>query len=319
MNRPALVLALLGTGAFSVGVWVQPRLVRTGERHDSSSIMQVVFGEGRRMFANHFAIKADVYLHSGYYPSIFDQAAMEEAKEKAAKATASGKHEGCAGCSGTGAHNHDDHDHEAHGGEHEGHDHPIGEDCDHDFMGKPRDWIEAFGRNFQVTEHMHLGRDNEREILPWLRIAAELDPQRIETFVVGAYWLSERVNKPAEAERFLREGLKENPQSYELLTELGKVCRKLNEPDRARNIWRLALRRWDETEKSKEEPDKIGRHGILLRLADLEESQGHFNEAVRWLQEAKAYSPNPAALDERIRGLWLKATPWPADKPAPLL
>lgn len=318
MNRPALVLALLGVATFSVGAWVQPRLVRTGDRHDSASIMQVVFGEGRRMFANHFAIKADVYLHSGFYPSIFDQAAMVESKEKATKATASGKHEGCAGCSGGGAHDHNDHD-PAPAGEHDGHDHPIGENCEHDFMGQPRDWIEAFGRNFIVKEHTHLAADKEREILPWLRIAAELDPQRIETYTVGAYWLAERVNKPMEAERFLREGLKTNPQSYELLAQLGKVYRKLNEPDRARNIWLLALRRWDETEKAKEEPDKIGRHGILLRLADLEESQGRLNEAVRWLEEAKAYSPSPEALDKRIGGIWLKLTPPPADKPTPLL
>ena len=31
-------------------------------------------GDSRQLFANHFFTKADVYFHSGYYPSVFDQA-----------------------------------------------------------------------------------------------------------------------------------------------------------------------------------------------------------------------------------------------------
>ena len=40
-----------------------------------------------------------------------------------------------------------------------------GHDCDTSFMGKPRDWFEAMGRNFKVTEHAHLEEGKEREIL----------------------------------------------------------------------------------------------------------------------------------------------------------
>jgi len=32
-----------------------------------------LLGDGRRLFANHFFIMADVYFHSGYYPSVFDR------------------------------------------------------------------------------------------------------------------------------------------------------------------------------------------------------------------------------------------------------
>ena len=31
-------------------------------------------GDSQQLFANHFFTKADVYFHSGYYPSVFDQA-----------------------------------------------------------------------------------------------------------------------------------------------------------------------------------------------------------------------------------------------------
>ena len=50
-----------------------------------------------------------------------------------------------------------------------------------------------FGRKFRVTEHKHLSGDStERELLPWLKISAELDPQRVETYTVAAYWLRPR-------------------------------------------------------------------------------------------------------------------------------
>ena len=66
-----------------------------------------------------------------------------------------------------------------------------------------------------ITEHTHLEGGNEREILPWLRLSAELDPQRVETYTVAAYWLR-AVGKMVEAEHFLREGLR--------VTLIGLAC-----------------------------------------------------------------------------------------------
>ena len=72
------------------------------------------------------------------------------------------------------------------------------------FLGPPRDWIERFGRHFIITEHTHLAGKNRSEILPWLKLSAELDPQKIETYTVAAFWLRD-LGKIKEAERFLRE------------------------------------------------------------------------------------------------------------------
>ena len=216
-----------------------------------------LFGEGRRMFANHFAVKADVYLHSGFYPSIFDQAAQQQTSEADHESHAEAHAE---------EHGHDhDHDHS------EGHECPECHKCNSTFMGEPRDWLEKLGRNFMVTEHTHLEGGSEREILPWLKLSAQLDPQRIETYTVASYWLSEHLNQPEEAEKFLREGLRANPQSYEILLDLGRLYeQRFHQPERARGVWRLALRRWDETEAGKDKPDKIGRSSILSNLAESE-------------------------------------------------
>jgi len=319
MKRGALFLVLLGVLAFGLSTWLQPRLPRAAGGRDSENVFKVLFGEGRRMFANHFAVKADVYLHSGFYPSIFDQAAA--AQETDAPGAAE-QHVHTADCNHeqehvhTAACNHEpeqvqDHVHTAECNHEHDHDAeatmPDGHKCDTGFMGEPRDWIERMGRQFMVTEHKHLEGGDAREILPWLKLSAQLDPQRIETYIVAGYWLSDRLNKPKEAEEFLRDGLRANPQSYEILFDLGRLYeRRFKQPDRARGVWLLALRRWDEVEGGKEEPDKNSRNAILGNLAELELEQGNALEAIRYFEEAKKYSPSPGALEERIGEIWLR-------------
>jgi tetratricopeptide (TPR) repeat protein len=268
-------LALLATTSFSIACTLQPLTVAWRERAASGDVLRVLLGEGRRLFANHFFIRADVYFHSGYYPSIFDQA------QKPAATASSGDQE------------HDPHQADEHEGQTA-------------FLGQPRDWIERFGRHFRITEHTHLAHGQEREILPWLRLSAELDPQRVQTYTVAAYWLRTRLGKVAEARDFLREGLRNNPDSYEILFELGRLYHD-NEHDtaRARNLWELALRRWNEREGRKKagDQDLFALGQIAVRLARLEESEGNLDRAIQLLELARRASPHPAALDAQIAEL----------------
>jgi tetratricopeptide (TPR) repeat protein len=268
-------LALLATTSFSIACTLQPLTVAWRERAASGDVLRVLLGEGRRLFANHFFIRADVYFHSGYYPSIFDQA------QKPAPTALSGDHE-------HDAHQADEHERQM------------------AFLGQPRDWIERFGRHFRITEHTHLAHGQEREILPWLRLSAELDPQRVQTYTVAAYWLRTRLGKVAEARDFLREGLRNNPDSYEILFELGRLYHD-NEHDtaRARNLWELALRRWNEREGRKKagDQDLFALEQIAVRLARLEESEGNLDRAIQLLELARRASPYPAALDAQIAEL----------------
>jgi len=304
MKRGALIVILLGVLAFSLGTWLQPRLPRAAGGRDSENVFKVLFGEGRRMFANHFAVKADVYLHSGFYPSIFDQAAtVKEGGEPGHEDAHDDHHPEPADA------HHDEHDdhHEGESGLHEGH------DLDESFMGPPRDWIEKMGRHFMITEHTHLEGAKAREILPWLKLSAQLDPQRIETYTVAGYWLADRLNKPKDAADFLWQGWwanqETNSANYEILFYLGRIYEhSFKEPDRARNLWLKALERWDKVEGIKESPDKNSRNAILGQLAELELEQGHPVEAVRYFEEAKKYSPLPDAVQDRINEIRRKFT-----------
>ena len=89
------------------------------------------------------------------------------------------------------------------------------------------------------------GSENVREILPWLKLSADLDPDNVQTYTVTAFWLRVRMHKVAEADAFLHEGLRNNPDSYDILFELGRLYyENYHDTDRARNVWEQAVRKW---------------------------------------------------------------------------
>lgn len=270
------LLVLLMTVGFTMGTLLEPNhRERSGDRAQTDDLLAALLGDGRRIFANHFFVKADKYFHSGFYPTVFHN---KEAYQTAHIAEDSGAAEG------------------------------KNEGDEHDFMGKPKDWIDRFGRSFFPTEHTHLehggaGDDaaEVREILPWLQLSARMDPKQVEIYVTTAYWLRKHLNKPKEAEEFLREGLRENPKSVEILFELGRLQEEYHKDTvRARNLWELGLRRWRETEITKEEPNTFILLQLSSHLALLEDKEGNFARALELMQTWKSVSPVPDEVDKHI-------------------
>ena len=289
---PAIILALLLTVELCLATALQPRARAWTKGRDSDRLMQVLLGDSRQILASQMFVQADVYYHSGYYPSVFDQVhAPTNARHMTRHADPQAAHE-----PEGGARVHDHHEEEEH-------------ERAMSFLGPPRNWVERFGRKFAITSHTHLANGKEREILPWLRLSAELDPHRIETYTVAAYWLRQDLGKAKEAEAFLREGLSANPASYEILLDLGRLYdENYHNAARAGHVWETALRRWRQQEAGKTEPDLAALGQITVRLARLEESQGHYAKAIDLLELALARkaSPNPEPLEEKVRALRLK-------------
>lgn len=311
-------MALLLVLNFSVSTRLWTAQVLREDDQSRPGILKALLGDSRRLFANHFFVKADQYFHAGYYPSIFDQAAMQA--KGAGSAVATGAVTG-----------------DAHAGEVE-------------WMVEPRDWIERFSRNFFPSEHIHLddgGDDHDHdgdgvpdhapdehdhdahghahdhghshghddhdddagssgskigEILPWLRIAAELDPNQVETYITASYWLRQRMDRVAEAEAFVRDGLRANPKSYELTFELGRIqLEHHHDVARARNLFTLALRYWNESQRLAPEPDNFMLAQILVQLSNVERKEGNTARAIELLRELRRISPNPEGIDQLIR------------------
>jgi tetratricopeptide (TPR) repeat protein len=264
----SLIFIALLLLAFSLATRLDMAASSWSRADQSGNFLGLMFGDGRKLLGSQFFSMADVYFHSGYYPSIFDQKAEGQ---KEIIAASHGKKE-------------DEED-----------------EKNEDFLGKPKDWIDAFGRNFKITQHTHLESGREREILPWLRLAADLDPNKIETYTVGAFFLREHLNRIDQAEAFLREGLRQNPSSCELLFELGRLYHdSTHDLDHARNVWILGVNRFMALKPDEQKENRIVFEELVVNLAHLEDETGHYAEAINWFHAAQQVSVNAGALQEQI-------------------
>lgn len=260
--------------AAHLGPQVEARLVANGAGNDDPVARWL--GDSRRMFAQSFFVKADAYFHSGYYPTIFDNNAPFKTPH-------------------------------------------IGEDSDKmesknsgdetTIFNHPHNWVERFELNFFPSYHTHLdqggvdgnGASEVKEIMPWLKISAELDQHRIETYLVTAYWLRVRMHKVNEAEDFLRDGLRANPDSAAILFELGQLYNEgRHQPDQARSLYLAALNSWGRENSGKAGPDKFLLGHILGALAELERQQGNNTKAIEYLRALKTVSPVPDEIQKQI-------------------
>jgi hypothetical protein len=261
-----LLLAFGFVSAFSLSTWLQPRFAdMQANRNANDSALGILMGESSHLFANHFLLKADAYFHSGTYPSIFDTVTNKE--PSAIMGEGHGEHD----------HDHDadhDHDHDAAGNHHE-----------ESIYGEPHDWIERLGHSFIPTVHTHLDKPGEaREILPWLKLSAELDPQNIKAYLAAAYWLEHDPAHAEEAEVFLRQGLRANPDSYEILLDLGKYYyQNKKDAERARRIWDLAWSKWQKLDAAGKKPDKNSGREILGELLKDARTTGNIAQQIKYL------------------------------------
>jgi hypothetical protein len=273
MIRLAVIFLLVC--CFTLATVLEPPFSRLRASTDTSAgMLTALMGDSRRMFANHFFAMADAYFHSGFYPTIFDTAKAEEHSHLSEEA-----HEQ------EGADEHDEHHEET-------------------FLRPPNDWIERFGRHFYPVVHTHLSNGNEREILPWLKLSAEMDPKRIDTYVTAAYWLRTSLHKPDQAEQFLREGLRANPDSYEILLELGRVYFYNKKDARVgRTIFALAREKWLKQDAAGDKPEPGDYEEILGELLRVDRQQGDLQAQLSDLEELIKVSHSKATLETYIQEL----------------
>ena len=276
LGRPYVIFIALFGLTFCLATVIHPEITALHARNPRyDDPLSSILGDGRKLFANHFYTKADVYFHSGFYPTIFDN---QESHKTAHMAEDAGVAEG----KNTGD--------------------------EEQFLGQVSNWIDGHGRKHFPSVHTHLGEDSpdshksaEREILPWLKFSSKLDPNKIETYTVAAYWLR-RTGGDLEAEQFLREGLRANPGNAEIIFVLGRCRADAKDPDRARNLWELAWKHWQEQEsgKPREEWNHFLASQILMYLARLEFREGHRDRCLFWLETLVPIKPDSAEILKRI-------------------
>jgi tetratricopeptide (TPR) repeat protein len=278
MVRARLILILLLVICFSLAAWLEPRHeARVNQGVETGSTLAGLLGEARQTVADIFYVQADVYFHSGYYPTIFDQARQKEVSESDVS-----------------------HPEETNAPPEEG------------FLGPPQDWIDRFSRHFRPARHTHLGGQNVAEMLPWMQLSADLDPHRIQTYIVTSYFLRNYLGKLDDAKAFLHAGLRANPDSPELKYELGRLYyENYKDLPHAKNVWLSAVNSWYKVEGPKPEKTPTGegqRDTYMLgkiydSLANEELQAGRTSEAIAYFQQSKTNSPFPFRVQQRIDDL----------------
>ena len=286
MNSPRTYFLLLLASwvlSFGLAAHLHPQYVVMPLSRADGDVFEITLGESRQLFANEFYTKADVYYHSGYYPSIFDD-------NKAFKTAHIAEDTGAVSSKNHGE--------------------------DDSFMGPPRDWIDAFGRHFLPDRHTHLdaggadnnqgGSDEVQEMLPWLKLSTDLDPQNVQNYTVSAYWLRQRMNQTNEAFQVLMSGLRHNPGSPDILFELGRLyAESYQDTNRAQNVWQAAAHNWHPMSGTNDAAvaNNFIYEKITTQLGQTERAEGHPQAAIDWFEKAKAVSLTPEALQELIDGI----------------
>ena len=123
-----------------------------------------------------------------------------------------------------------------------------------------------------IEGHLHSKRENE--LMPWFKFTTMFNPHHVRAYAVGGYWLAFRLEKPYEAIKFLKEGIKNNPDSYQISEEMGIVhFSKLKDYKKAQYYFEKAL-------KSQAKMDEYNKAGILRFLAFSHKFQGHTQKAI---------------------------------------
>jgi hypothetical protein len=261
----------------SLATVLDPEFRRLQNRETSSAgVLVALVGDSRHLFAHQFFAMADAYFHSGFYPTIFDR--QKSGTESDLVEESRAKPEGA----------------QEHGEE-------------SSFLGKPKDWIERFGRHFYPTVHTHLHGGNEREILPWLKLSADLDPHEIDTYLTASYWLRTSLNKPGEAELFLRKGQRANPDSYAIELELGRVYfYNYSKASVARNIFLQGRQKWRKQDADGAKPDPHAYEEILGEIVRTDRALGNPKQQLADMEELLKVAHSKETLQRQIDELKAK-------------
>lgn len=244
-------------------------------------ILYRTLGEARKVFSASAAVTADAYLHGGSYPSDFELLhIMEEVHE-----------------------NHsDDHDHDHdHGHDHDhdhGHDHGHAHNHEHRHDGNHHDHehgggagrgdngvaaisrlniLLKLGEIVNISRHFHLYGEEEKEVLPWIYYAVRLDPHNVNAYVLGGHWLGRRLNRPEEALTFLKEGIRSNPDAWQIYEEMGLIS-LIEEKD-----YEAALGYFMKAgERLRDDPDGFDRRRLRTFIAECYEKLGDPEKAERF-------------------------------------
>ena len=92
-----------------------------------------------------------------------------------------------------------------------------------------RSFIGVLERKVKPWREEHIEEHGKGiELIPWYRVATLADPHNVRCYIIGAWWLASADGKGRikEAENFIREGIKNNPNDFQLRIMLGELLER---------------------------------------------------------------------------------------------
>lgn len=229
-----------------------------------------MLGDARKILSRQSYVNADVYYHGGIYKK--DYGACKHIEHISSHSTDSQEHA--------------DHREAFHKGSK-----PTG-------LSK-LNILPRIGELIGITEHIHLYGEREKELLPWFYYAVRLDPNNVDAYVIGGYWIGSRLNKPEEAIKFLKEGATHNPGAWDIYNELGHIYLivKKDYANALTNFKKAYALLTDDNS------DKFDKRQICSFLAACYEKLGDIDNAVEFYREVLILFPDDPAVTKKINSL----------------
>ncbi|MCK5451663.1 MAG: hypothetical protein KAI70_07855 [Candidatus Omnitrophica bacterium] len=180
----------------------------------------------------------------------------------------------------------------------------VGEDCEackhSDKHSRPEvspfNILFRISQEIDVTEHIHLQDSQIKEIVPWLYYAAEIDPGNIQAYTLTGFYLADRLGKVSQGIAFLKEGLRKNPDSWEINAEIGRIYfQRLKDHEQA---VRFLSEAWNLMQKVPH--DKFQERFVLSFLVYSYEGMGQEKKALPFYEYLNKLFPNDV-FDKKIK------------------
>lgn len=244
-------------------------LIQKGLNPNDTDLVRKIFGEFGDYLSYVSYLESNIYFHGGLY---------EAAKE-------------CGEAHEFTGHSAEEHHHH-HEGEHEE------ESAVTHTRGK-YNFLLNISNTLGMTEHKHLSGNEEKEILPWIYYAVRLGPKNVLAYSVGSYWLAYRLDKKEEAVKLLQDGLKNNPDSWELNYSMGDIYFTLIKDYKKANVYlkraEICLR--------EAETDRSDRRKLFVLLAESYLKIGDKEDAAKAYENILKDFPGDTSIQQKISSL----------------
>ncbi len=158
-------------------------------------------------------------------------------------------------------------------------------------------------KRISPSSHVHVKDINVQEIMPWLRLATAADPHNIQAYLVAAFWLRTRVNRPDLALKILKEAQWNNPMNAEIQFAKARIYISQKELSRARSTLNAAIAFMKAKKMKSGTQDKYLKARIHSYRAILNEIAGNTRQAARDFEKVLALFPEREQLRNRIEAL----------------